>query len=84
MFAKHFENDNIFVKYTIDLPEHWTCHDNSLTGLTQTCHAVSENGLMHFNHTFDVVLQYDIQNLNDKNGKCIFFMFDIPLFMSYC
>ncbi|CAH1981283.1 unnamed protein product [Acanthoscelides obtectus] len=60
--GKHFDQSDLWVQYSVDLPEFWTSQD-CLRGITQQCHAVSVEGLMHFGHTFDFVLEYDLQSL---------------------
>ncbi|KAJ8956381.1 hypothetical protein NQ318_015119 [Aromia moschata] len=64
--AKNFEYSDVYVQYTIDLPEHWSCQNGeALRGRTQTCHGIAEDGLVHFGYCFDVVLEYDIQSLQE-------------------
>jgi Meckel syndrome type 1 protein len=68
LWAKQFEYDTIYVQYFIDLPSDWSCEDDSqLQGITQTCHTKGEESLAHFGHVFDVVLDYNIEEL-DKRG----------------
>lgn len=59
--ARNFENPNIYIRYLIDLPENFTCEDQSvLTGTTQT----SKNSPHHFGFCFDVTLQIK-ENFDD-------------------
>ncbi|RZC41425.1 Meckel syndrome type 1 protein [Asbolus verrucosus] len=79
LWAKQFEYDTIYVQYFIDLPPDWSCVDSSkLQGITQTCHTKNEEGLAHFGHVFDVVLEYNIEELG-KLGipKCPYIYFEI-------
>lgn len=65
--AKCFEYSDVYVQYFIDLPENWICHDeNTLSGLTQTCCGKHEDGLIHFGHCFNVLLEYDIREFQHK------------------
>lgn len=70
--GRKFENNNIFVQYLLDLPENWKCaNPDNLTGITQTGHvSTGEDGLVHFGHNFEVVLEYNLEKLNG-NGKKI-------------
>ncbi|VEN34843.1 unnamed protein product, partial [Callosobruchus maculatus] len=62
--GKCFDQSDLWVQYSVDLPEFWASQD-CLRGVTQQCHAVNSEGLMHFGHTFDFVLEYDLQSLQD-------------------
>lgn len=54
--ASNFENDNIYIRYLIDLPEDFLCEDTTtLTGTTQT----SRTSPNHFGFCFEVVLQVE-------------------------
>lgn len=79
LWAKEFEYDTIYVQYFIDLPSDWSCVDQSqLQGVTQTCHIQSEDSLAHFGHVFDVILEYNIENLEgQKVPKCPYIYFEV-------
>ncbi|KAK9874303.1 hypothetical protein WA026_002654 [Henosepilachna vigintioctopunctata] len=65
--GQHFEYDDIYVKYFIDLPEKWTCKNSGLlNGITQTCRGKGHSNLVTFGHVFDLILNYDIQDFFDK------------------
>lgn len=70
--GRNFENNNLYVEYTLDLPDHWTCESPAgLRGTTQTCQTTS--GVIHFGHNFEVVLHYNLESLNG-NGKQLSFL----------
>ncbi|KAL3271048.1 hypothetical protein HHI36_021548 [Cryptolaemus montrouzieri] len=61
--GSHFEYDDIYVRYFIDLPDKWTCKTPFLlNGMTQTCHGKNEDNVVYFGHIFDLILEYDIQD----------------------
>ncbi|XP_023025425.2 Meckel syndrome, type 1 isoform X2 [Leptinotarsa decemlineata] len=66
--ARNFENDDLYLHYRIELPKYWSCgNPQTLRGTTQTCHGIKEDGLVHFGHNFDVLLEYDIESLQEKS-----------------
>ncbi|XP_056633094.1 tectonic-like complex member MKS1 [Diorhabda sublineata] len=75
--AQGFEYNNLYLQYFVDLPEYWTCDDLvNLEGVTQTGHWTNGEGLVHFGHNFDLVLEYDIQSLSEMKtpkSPCIYF-----------
>lgn len=73
--ARHFENDNIYIRYVLDLPENWCSNDASdLTGTTQSCHVTTENQSVNFGFTFELTLQ-----LRDEQDslKCPYIYFEV-------
>ncbi|KAJ8953635.1 hypothetical protein NQ314_007242, partial [Rhamnusium bicolor] len=76
--ARNFEYSDVYVQYFIDLPEDWTCANlESLKGVTQTCHGVNEEGLVHFGHCFEITLEYDIENLQEGIPKTPYIYFEV-------
>ncbi|CAH1155526.1 unnamed protein product [Phaedon cochleariae] len=66
--GRGFEYSDVYVQYRVDLPSHWSCEDpNTLHGVTQTCIGYNQDGLSHFGHDFEIILEYDIQNLQEKS-----------------
>lgn len=59
--GRHFEYNNIYVEYYIDLPNGWTSRDGPLTGSTHSCSKGDRNGVLYYGHSFDVTLECDIQ-----------------------
>nr|CAD7595067.1 unnamed protein product [Timema genevievae] len=62
--AKHFEADNLFVHYLIELPEGWSCKSPQyLSGVTQTCNT-HRRGVAHFGYLFQLSLISNVDMLN--------------------
>ncbi|GJQ85973.1 hypothetical protein Trydic_g21819 [Trypoxylus dichotomus] len=61
--AKVTEYDDIFVQYTIDLPDRWACRGegSSLNGSTHSCRA--RKGTAHFSFTFETILCCDLKGI---------------------
>uniref|UniRef100_A0AAR5QII4 Meckel syndrome type 1 protein n=1 Tax=Dendroctonus ponderosae TaxID=77166 RepID=A0AAR5QII4_DENPD len=66
--AKGFEYSDIFVQYQIKLPQGWFSSDlDHMKGRTHLCRAADENGLVHFGHNMEILLEYNLTNLGQSN-----------------
>ncbi|XP_044260603.1 Meckel syndrome type 1 protein [Tribolium madens] len=79
LWARYFEYGPIYVQYFIDLPSDWSVSDQSqLQGITQTCHVSGDEGLAHFGHVFEVMLEYNIEDLAKKGiPNCPYIYFEV-------
>lgn len=77
--AQNFENSSaIFVKYFIDLPPYWSNENNrQLQGVTQTSRSKKGDLITHFNHIFEVVLDYDLEHLNSGLPQPPYIYFEV-------
>lgn len=61
------------MQYTIDLPDNWVCENTeNLKGITQTYNgSTGAERLIHFGHTFEVVLEYNLEKLDGNSEHFI-------------
>lgn len=65
--GRHFEYDDIHVRYHLDLPEKWSCDNpTDLKGSTQSCKMGKERRA-HFGYAFDLILNCEIKTLEDMS-----------------
>lgn len=70
--GKGFEYPDVHVQYSIHLPDDWNSPDpDRLGGRTHLCRANNDEGLVHFGHSVEIVLEYDFMSL-EKTGKVYF------------
>ncbi|CAG9770212.1 unnamed protein product [Ceutorhynchus assimilis] len=65
--GKYFEHPEIYVQYSIDLPEAWSSPKaDILNGRTNICTAKDEKGLVHFGFCLETFLEYNLGNLKEE------------------
>ncbi|KAL1502526.1 hypothetical protein ABEB36_007658 [Hypothenemus hampei] len=75
--AKLFDYPDLFVEYSIHLPEGWSnCGEEALSGRTQLCRSSNNGGLVHFGHCVECFFEYNFINLENteySNKPYIYF-----------
>ncbi|XP_076256521.1 Meckel syndrome, type 1 isoform X1 [Rhynchophorus ferrugineus] len=77
--GKKFEYPHVYVQYFVDLPDRWFCAESDvLSGRTQICKAINNDGLLHFGHCVEIPLEYNFMSVHGTDCiKCPYIYFEI-------